>query len=57
MPVKFTSRPASARGSANHGWLHTFRTFSFANYYDPRFDNFGPLRVLNEEISRHLACC
>ncbi|KAI8815063.1 RmlC-like cupin domain-containing protein [Cladochytrium replicatum] len=50
MPAKFTIRPATVRGGANHGWLHTFHTFSFANYHDPRFNNFGPLRVLNEDF-------
>ena len=41
---------ADTRGDANHGWLHSRHTFSFANYYDPERVNFGMLRVLNDDI-------
>jgi redox-sensitive bicupin YhaK (pirin superfamily) len=48
--MKTTLHKASDRGHANHGWLDSHHSFSFAHYYNPEKVHFGALRVLNDDI-------
>lgn len=47
--MKMVVDKANTRGYANHGWLKTYHTFSFADYYNPQRVHFGMLRVLNDD--------
>ena len=48
--MKKVLHKANTRGHADHGWLKSFHTFSFAGYYDPERTHFGLLRVLNDDV-------
>jgi quercetin 2,3-dioxygenase len=48
--MKTVLHKSETRGHANHGWLDSHHTFSFANYYNPERVHFGTLRVLNDDI-------
>lgn len=48
--MKTVLHQADTRGHANHGWLDSYHTFSFAGYHDPSRIHFGALRVLNDDV-------
>jgi redox-sensitive bicupin YhaK (pirin superfamily) len=47
--AKITPHRSGSRGHGDHGWLNTYHSFSFADWYNPKFTHFGSLRVLNED--------
>ena len=48
--MKYVLHTADSRGNAEHSWLHSRHTFSFAEYYDPQRMGFGGLRVINDDM-------